>query len=91
MVENGSCFSSKVGREPAFGMRDEFGSARPSSRSAEVLERFAKGFPYGLPLTAIADPRRGSGYRRDGFGSARDAPPLSGTADARILTRPGGG
>src|SRR5260370_5737482 len=33
--------------------------------------------------TAIADPRRGSGYRDHGFGRGRDAAPLSGTAYAR--------
>jgi len=27
MVENGSCFPPKVGHEPAFGMRDEFGAS----------------------------------------------------------------
>jgi len=48
-----------------------------------VPERFAKGLPLRTAPTTIADPRRGSGYRRDGFGSARDAAPLSGTADAR--------
>jgi len=34
-------------------------------------------------LTAMADSRRSSGYRRNGFGSGCNAAPLSGTADAR--------
>src|SRR3954454_18423599 len=56
MVENGSCFPPKVGHEPAFGMRDEFGASEQPECQGMVLEQ-------GPATPAIECPKRGNPRR----------------------------